>query len=102
MEVNDAMNYIYEAVGTDIHTNIIFGTVVNENVRDEIRITVIATSFEKGRARRADVVETQQSAPRPAAVPPAAPAEPLQPKPKPPVTAENELDIPSFLRGKKD
>ncbi|HLP41627.1 MAG TPA: cell division protein FtsZ [Fibrobacteria bacterium] len=45
MEVNDAMNYIYEAVGTDIHTNIIFGTVINPEMKDEIAITVIATGF---------------------------------------------------------
>lgn len=45
MEVNDAMNYIYEAVGTDIHTNIIFGTVINPEMKEEISITVIATGF---------------------------------------------------------
>jgi cell division protein FtsZ len=45
MEVNDAMNFIYEAVGTDTHTNIIFGTVINPEFKDEIAITVIATGF---------------------------------------------------------
>jgi cell division protein FtsZ len=45
MEVNDAMNYIYEAVGTDTHTNIIFGTVINPEMKDDISITVIATGF---------------------------------------------------------
>jgi cell division protein FtsZ len=45
MEVNDAMNYIYEAVGTDTHTNIIFGTVINPEMKDDIAITVIATGF---------------------------------------------------------
>ena len=45
MEVNDAMNYIYEAVGTDTHTNIIFGTVINPEMKDELSITVIATGF---------------------------------------------------------
>jgi cell division protein FtsZ len=45
MEVNDAMNFIYEAVGTETHTNIIFGTVINPDFKDEIAITVIATGF---------------------------------------------------------
>ena len=45
MEVNDAMNFIYEAVGSEIQTNIIFGTVINPDFKDEISITVIATGF---------------------------------------------------------
>ena len=45
MEVNDAMNFIYEAVGPETQTNIIFGTVINPEFKDEIAITVIATGF---------------------------------------------------------
>jgi cell division protein FtsZ len=45
MEVNDAMNFIYEAVGTETNANIIFGTVINPDFKDEIAITVIATGF---------------------------------------------------------
>ncbi len=45
MEVNDAMNFIYEAVGPETQTNIIFGTVINPDFKDEIAITVIATGF---------------------------------------------------------
>ena len=45
MEVNDAMNFIYEAVGTEAQANIIFGTVINPEFKDEIAITVIATGF---------------------------------------------------------
>jgi hypothetical protein len=45
MEVNDAMNFIYEAVGTETQANIIFGTVINPEFKDEIAITVIATGF---------------------------------------------------------
>ena len=44
-DVNDAMNAIYEAVGTGVQANIIFGTVVNPDLHDEIAITVIATGF---------------------------------------------------------
>jgi cell division protein FtsZ len=42
-EVNAAAEVITSAADDD--ANIIFGTSVNENVKDEIRITVIATSF---------------------------------------------------------
>ncbi len=45
MEVNDAMNFIYEAIGPDSNANIIFGTVINPELKDEITITVIATGF---------------------------------------------------------
>ncbi len=45
MEINDAMNFIYEAVGTENNTNIIFGTVINPEMKDKISITVIATGF---------------------------------------------------------
>ncbi len=44
-DVNDAMNAIYEAVGTGVQANIIFGTVINPELTDEIAITVIATGF---------------------------------------------------------
>ncbi len=56
MEVTEAMNFIYEAIGTDTQSNIIFGTVINPDFKDEIAITVIATGFGQshtpmGRAR---------------------------------------------------
>jgi cell division protein FtsZ len=53
MEVNDAMNFIYEAVGSETHTNIIFGTVINPEFKDEIAITVIATGFGQTHAKQA-------------------------------------------------
>ena len=43
-EVEEAADVIYNAV--DPNANIIFGAVVNEDLKDEIRITVIATSFQ--------------------------------------------------------
>jgi cell division protein FtsZ len=42
-EVNEAMSLIYESVGQE--ANIIFGTVLDDNMVDEIRVTVIATGF---------------------------------------------------------
>jgi cell division protein FtsZ len=44
-EVNDATSIIFDAAGHD--TNIIFGAVIDEKTNDEIRVTVIATGFNK-------------------------------------------------------
>ncbi len=44
-EVNEAMNYLYEAVGNDSNANIIFGTVVNPGEHADMAVTVIATGF---------------------------------------------------------
>ncbi|MFQ5893896.1 MAG: cell division protein FtsZ [Nitrospinota bacterium] len=42
-EVNEAANTIFEAAHEDAH--IIFGSVIDENMGDEVRVTVIATGF---------------------------------------------------------
>ncbi|MCP4727911.1 MAG: cell division protein FtsZ, partial [bacterium] len=42
-EVNDATSVIFDASGSD--ANIIFGAVIDENLHDEMRVTVIATGF---------------------------------------------------------
>lgn len=43
-EVNEAADLIKQAVDPD--ANIIFGAVIDENLKDDIKITVIATGFE--------------------------------------------------------
>ena len=54
-EINEASSMIQAEVHED--ANIIFGTVVDESMGDEIRITVIATGFESAASvARADVV----------------------------------------------
>lgn len=45
MEVNNAVSIINEKVSED--ANIIFGTVIDENMRDEVSVTVIATGVEE-------------------------------------------------------
>ena len=45
MQVNDAMEAVYAAVGDE--ANIIFGAVIDNNLDDEIYVTVIATGFGK-------------------------------------------------------
>ncbi len=44
-DVTEASNIITEAV--DPNANVIFGAVIDESLEDEIRVTVIATGFEK-------------------------------------------------------
>jgi cell division protein FtsZ len=110
-EVNQAAAIIRETAHPD--ANMIFGAVIDEEMGDEVRITVIATGFEKNPSRRqllqqryGGASNTQSRAAQPeTAVPPRAresvsvPAgepkreEPVQPKFRP-----NDLDIPAFLR----
>ena len=46
-EVEDAVEVIREAAGTDINT--IFGAVINESLGDDIIVTVIATGFDQNK-----------------------------------------------------
>ena len=45
-EVNDASELVREVV--DPNCNIIFGTSINENMKDEVEVTIIATGFTGG------------------------------------------------------
>ncbi len=49
LEVNEAASLVTEASGQD--ANIIFGAVVDESLKDELRVTVIATGFGNGSDR---------------------------------------------------
>jgi cell division protein FtsZ len=66
-EVNEAAAIIKETAHQDVQ--LIFGAVIDENMRDQIRITVIATGFERGPSANVDYNSSgMQSAPlRPAA-----------------------------------
>jgi cell division protein FtsZ len=44
-DVNDATQTIYDAVGENVETNIIFGAVTDPTMNGKIRVTVIATGF---------------------------------------------------------
>jgi cell division protein FtsZ len=48
-EVNEAAELIHSAA--DAQSNIIFGAVIDQALGDDIRVTVIATGFDHGRAR---------------------------------------------------
>ena len=43
-EINEATGIVYEAAAPD--ANIIFGAVIDDRLKDEIRVTIIATGFE--------------------------------------------------------
>ncbi|MBX7245601.1 MAG: cell division protein FtsZ [Candidatus Sumerlaeaceae bacterium] len=43
-EINEATTMVYEAASPD--ANIIFGAVIDDRLKDEIRVTIIATGFE--------------------------------------------------------
>ena len=63
-EINDAADLVANAV--DPEANIIFGTVVDESLGDQVRITVIATGFSDANVSRQDQLfqaSTQKSEP---------------------------------------
>jgi cell division protein FtsZ len=56
-EVNEAAEVIKEAA--DPEANIIFGTVIDDRMRDEVKVTVIATGFDAARSRPKPAVRPQ-------------------------------------------
>ena len=78
-EAEDAAEVVRASANTDI--NIIFGAVINENLNDEVIVTVIATGFE-------------DEAPAPVY----APEYTDQVQKKPMSVIDEEYDIPPFLR----
>src|SRR6185369_8719939 len=101
-EVNEALSIIHEAA--DEEANIIFGAVLDERMQAEMKITVIATGFDKASA----FVGDQTQATRLRAFPPAVNGGPTPPVPNapgrdmtPPAASEppgrNDLNVPTFL-----
>jgi len=75
-EVNEAAELVFQSADPD--ANIIFGAVIDENLKDEIRITVIATGFENTKVKSLDIEEFDVGP-----------------------FSEEDLDIPAFLRRNK-
>ncbi len=70
IDINEAAQMITQAA--DPEANIIFGAGIDENLEDEVRITVIATGFESNPFPTAAKVEPEKvAAPEPAAEAPA-------------------------------
>lgn len=73
LEVNEAAELISSVA--DPEANIIFGAVIDEKLQDEIRITVIATGFDKVKEKSLDIEEFEVGN-----------------------FMDEDLDIPAFLR----
>ena len=118
-EVNQAAAIIRETAHPDV--NMIFGAVIDPNMGDEIRVTVIATGFERGGLPRRVMMPTSSASSRRSSEPslplgynvrptesvsvPAA----LEPRreetgksaPPPATFGSDDLDIPTFLRNRR-
>ena len=109
-EVNQAAAIIRETAHPDV--NMIFGAVIDENMGDDIRITVIATGFERsGVPRRmlertntrtldqrpAHFVRQSESVSVSADVSTGGESKPATP----PAINSDDLDIPTFLRNRR-
>jgi cell division protein FtsZ len=101
-EVQEAADLVTNAADEEV--NVIFGSVINENLNDEIVVTVIATGFvdseqkpkEPKRTPRPQVAERQHAATRASEENiPREPSSNSRPK-----IDEDELDIPTFLRNR--
>lgn len=99
-EINEAADLVAKNVDAD--ANIIFGTVVDESLGDQVRVTVIATGFNDANVQQQLPTLSTQSTSRP--------SRPAQPQPTRPASAqpqparsnnssnEKEFDIPDFLK----
>ncbi len=88
-EINDAAEVIAQNVDAD--ANIIFGTVVDESLGDQVRVTVIATGFNDGNVQpQLNMGGFGSAAPKRATAP--------APKPSSNNFGDREFDIPDFLK----
>jgi len=98
-EVHEASSIIQQAAHED--ANIIFGAVLNEEMGDEVKITVIATGFGRNtrgaRPTTARAVEPQDI---PVTTPARRAAPDLEPETPEAVVTEDEadLDVPAYIR----
>lgn len=85
-EVNEAADLVFQSADPD--ANIIFGAVIDEDMKDEIRITVIATGFDDNVIKtdiKVDKTEEEKTTKN----------EPLKSN-----YNNEDIDIPTFLRNK--
>ena len=87
LEINEAAEIVQQAADPD--ANIIFGAVIDENLQDEIRITVIATGFDNERTEKRKI--DFEPAPKDDKLP-------LEDVATTRDYNDNELEIPAFLR----
>jgi cell division protein FtsZ len=79
-EVNEAAEVV--TGHADPNANVIFGAVIDESMKDEVRVTVIATGFGTRPRRRREGAPVAAGSPRPTAA----------------SASADDIDIPSFLK----
>lgn len=104
-EVNEAARVITGSA--DPNARVIFGTVIDESMKDEVKITVIATGFgDQRKSKRISATSAQErrvepthppkrTVPTPISAPPK-----VQPSESAKTKQEEELEIPAFIRKK--
>jgi cell division protein FtsZ len=100
-EVNEAMSIIHDSADPD--ANIIFGAVLDQALGDEMKITVIATGFEKAAAAAEPAPRTYTATP--AAGPEAPRAGTTGGQTTGPLNdplRRDDIDVPAFMRKKAD
>ncbi|MGI8556379.1 MAG: cell division protein FtsZ [Pyrinomonadaceae bacterium] len=102
-EIEDAISLIHEEAHDD--ANIIFGTVFDESMEDEVKITVIATGFDS---------QEQQAVPESSSIPFSSTPSSSTPSPvssiinRQPITRiaekskEEDINVPTFIRRQAD
>ncbi|GGD70971.1 cell division protein FtsZ [Paenibacillus nasutitermitis] len=105
-EVNEAAEIVISA--SDPEVNMIFGASIDENLKEDIKVTVIATGFEhRGSAAFRQLPGQQAADKNTTAGTPAASDNRTQssapgPKPFGSSTSSDQLDIPAFLRNRRN
>ena len=108
-DVNEACTLIRAATSNE-DAQINFGVVLNESMKDEVKITVIATGFQRENlpllsGRRTEIIETM--IPMPSAPTPAPVMEPVMSNEslfrdteiqEPPPAPMDDLEVPAFMR----
>ena len=94
-EVHEAMSLIQEATGSE--ATIIFGTVLDDSLEEDIRVTVIATGFNLGKEQTTGLGSLEQEGSiNPINTPPAVIESPLHTDS--PAVATGGGEVPAYLR----
>jgi cell division protein FtsZ len=97
-EVDEAANIVRENASPD--ANIIFGVTIDQNLNEQIKITVIATGFDNDYARLASRRELKKEEPVRLDTQTSLDPQADLPNTDDGLTDDKKFDIPAFLRGK--
>ncbi|HLY80769.1 MAG TPA: cell division protein FtsZ, partial [Caulobacteraceae bacterium] len=98
-EVHEAAQLVAEVV--DPQANIIFGTVLNPRLEGKFKLTLIATGFEQGYSPQARK-DHRAATPEPRSMPAPAERRTLTERADRPRPDASDLDVPAFLRRRRD